>query len=334
MAAYNVKFLKGTQEAYESMAVKDANTFYYTGTNLYLGDIKLSNANDINAALTKIAEIEGSIDSIEDAIGNLSSLNTTAKNDLVSAINEVLAAIDVGGTGSLVTLEESNSEDYAKVYTIKQGGNAVGTINIPKDMVVQSGTVEVNPEGQELGTYIVLTLANATSDKIYINVASLVDIYTAQENATQIQLTINSTTREISANLVSGSVTSTILADNAVTTAKIANDNITLDKLSTEIKNSLTKAENSIQSIATGTINGTISVDGEDIPVKGLGSAAFTSSTDYDPAGSADAIIGSEEDTSNMNTIYGVKSYAKDLQQSLQENLKGYIDAALTWGTF
>ena len=39
--------------------------------------------------------------------------------------------------------------------------------------------METNPYGQPSGTYLVLTLANATSDKVYINVGTLVDIYTA-----------------------------------------------------------------------------------------------------------------------------------------------------------
>ena len=39
-------------------------------------------------------------------------------------------------------------------------------------MVVKSGAVETNPTGQPAGTYLVLTLANATEDKIYINVGN------------------------------------------------------------------------------------------------------------------------------------------------------------------
>lgn len=42
---------------------------------------------------------------------------------------------------------------------------------------------------------------------------------------------------------------------------------------------------NTITDISTGRADGTISVNGVDVPVKGLGSAAFTSSGDYTPAG-------------------------------------------------
>lgn len=114
-------------------------------------------------------------------------------------------------------------------------------------MVVSSGTVEKNPADQPAGTYLVLTLANATSDKVYINVGTLVDIYTAKAEAAQIQLAIDSTTREISATIVAGSVTATELATDAVVTAKIADGNVTKAKLSTEIQTSLGKADSAIQ---------------------------------------------------------------------------------------
>ena len=46
--AYNVKFLKGTAAQYKALAEKDVNAFYYVdGTDLYLGNIKLSNAADV-----------------------------------------------------------------------------------------------------------------------------------------------------------------------------------------------------------------------------------------------------------------------------------------------
>ena len=57
-------------------------------------------------------------------------------------------------------------------------------------MVVESGSVVNNPSGQPAGTYIKLVLANV-ADPLFINVGTLVDIYTAAASATQVQLTIN-----------------------------------------------------------------------------------------------------------------------------------------------
>ena len=188
--------------------------------------------------------VKDSADAIDAKIGTLADLDTTVKTDLVNAINEVRAAVDAGGTGSQVTIDTSaTTEGYLKSYTIKQGENTVGVIDIPKDLVVTAGEVVVDPEGQTAGTYIKLTIANQETP-IYINVADLVDAYTAQASAAQIQLVI-SATNEISATIVAGSVTATELATNSVTTVKIADANVTLAKLATDVTDSIADAKKS-----------------------------------------------------------------------------------------
>lgn len=183
-------------------------------------------------------------DEVEGEIGALESLETTDKDNIVDAINEVRRSVSAGGTAAAVSIStDATSEGASKSYTIYQGETKVGVIDIPKDMVVESGEVVVNPEGQAAGTYIKLVLANATNDVIYVNVGTLVDIYKAQANATQIQLAIDSATREISATVVAGSITATELAANAITTEKIANGNVTKEKLSTAVQASLEKAD-------------------------------------------------------------------------------------------
>lgn len=372
--ALNVKFLKGTNAEYTA-AAKDINAFYYVDDkDLYLGTIKLSNAADLQAAITRIAanethigdisaltttqkasltaainevkaevkaltggETGGISDMIAAVTGNLTDLTTDAKTNLVAAINELDAALDAEKTNSKVTLEESTSADYAKVYTVKQGATTVGTINIPKDMVVSSGTVEVNPEGQTAGTYIVLTLANATSDKIYVNVGTLVDIYTAKADATQVQLAIDSSSREISATIVAGSITATELAANAVTTAKIANGNVTLEKLATDVQTSLGKADSALQAsdIAEGGANGTISVKGADVAVKGLGSAAYANTKDFEAAGSVKSAYDSVEShitQVNNNLIDVSQRLGKKIEDDDKTNLataKAYTDTSI-----
>lgn len=47
-----------------------------------------------------------------------------------------------------------------------------------------------------------------------------------------------------------------------------------------------------VYTLATGSANGTVSFNGKDVAVKGLGSAAYTNSTAYDEAGAADAVQG------------------------------------------
>lgn len=341
--AINVKFLKGTEEAYNALSPKDSNTFYYTGTNLYLGEVKLSNATDIQAAVSDLSGVKTDIGNLKNAVGTLTGLETSAKTDLVSAINEVLDKIDDSKEDLTVTVTPSTSSDYAQVYTIKQGDTTVGTINIPKDMVVTSGKVEKDPSGQDPGTYIVLTIANG--DTLYIPATSLVDIYTAAQSAAKVQLSI-SNNNEISATIVAGSIEAADLAANAVITAKIADGNVTKAKLETSVQTSLGKADTAVQEVKESATNGNITVDGKEVKVHGLGSAAYTESTAYDEKGAAAAVLGTNTDVDTANTVYGAKAYAKKYADGLAGNydaagaadgvkseLTTYIDNALTWGT-
>lgn len=197
----------------------------------------------------KANDAQADADALELDIGNVDALSTTNKT-VVGAINEVLTAVGTGGTGAVVTVTtDTTTEGALKSYTIKQGEVTVGVIDIPKDMVVVSGEVVVNPEGRAEGTYIKLVLANV-AEPLFVNVGALVDLYKAKAGATQVQIAIDEATREISATIVAGSVGTTELADNAVTTAKIADANVTKAKLSTEVQTLLDKADTAEGKIA------------------------------------------------------------------------------------
>lgn len=205
--------------------------------------------DDVDAVKGRMDTAEQAIDAIEEDMGSVDDLQTTNKT-VAGAINEVLAAIGTGGTAAVVTVTtDTTTEGALKSYTIKQGTTTVGVIDVPKDMVVESGSVVVDPEGQEAGTYIKLVLANV-AEPLYINVGKLVDIYTVEANATQVQLAIDVSTREISAKIVAGSITAVELATDAVTTVKIADSNVTKVKLSTEVQASLDKADAAVPQTA------------------------------------------------------------------------------------
>lgn len=88
------------------------------------------------------------------------------------------------------TLTKSTSTDYAAVYHLQKDGTDVGeAINIPKDMVVESGkvvwgsysdgTFTPATDKKNATPYVELTLANSTANKIYIAVADLVNEHKA-----------------------------------------------------------------------------------------------------------------------------------------------------------
>ena len=97
-------------------------------------------------------------------------------------------------------------------------------------MVVSSGKVVENPAGQTAGTYIELTLANATKDKIYINVGDLIEYVTG-------------------ATATDGIITTSVDA-NHVLTATIGDGTITKAKLAEAVKTSLGKADTALQAAA------------------------------------------------------------------------------------
>ena len=222
----------------------------------------------------------------------------------LSVVDDGLKVTVPASTDYTVKVTESSPAGYAKAYTITQASTGLNTtINIPKDMVVQSGTVETDPEEQEPGTYLVLTLANATSDKIYINVGSLIEYVTSgSEEGDQIFITISS--------------------DHKVT-ATLATGSVTKEQLVSTVQTTLNKADSALQSgdITTGSANGTIAVKGSNVTVTGLKSAAFNDATAFENAGAAAAVkaevIGTPEDTGATDTIKGAKKYADGLITNL-----------------
>lgn len=279
--AMDVTYYTATGAAYTA-ATKDARAFYLVdGTDLYLGSIKLSNASDlatavaniaqnaadivtINSTLTKLENTEETTGSIRNIIkGYFDALtaadvpiadadgNFTATN-VEGALAE-LAAASAGGVNSKTVYLTDNSAgqtDYAKVYNLYQGADSsdmtqntlVGTINIPKDLVVQSGKVVTVSSGTDSdgdstsvadGTYIKLVIQNQTAP-LYINVADLVDDYTG-----------GTTTEATVAVSATNEITVTI---NEVSGAKLTDGTVTKAKLATAVQASLDLADSAIQS--------------------------------------------------------------------------------------
>ena len=177
---------------------------------------------------------------------------------------------------NLNTEYDDSQEEWVRVA--KQ---EIGKITIPKDMVVKSGTVVTKTEAGawgDAGTYIALTLANATNDTIYINVGNLIEYVTSGSNA--------------------GDMVVVNVSDDHKVTATITDGTVTKAKLASAVQTSLGKADTAVQSVTTGTGNGTIKVDGTDVAVKGLGSAAYTESSAY-----ATAAQGTKADSAIQNLI-------------------------------
>lgn len=213
---------------------------------------------------------------------------------------------------------ETATAGMSASYQLTKDGTGVGAvIDIPKDMVVESGTVETNPTGQPAGTYLVLTLANKTSDKVYINVGNLIEYVTAGDSP-------------------DGMVVVSISDDHKVT-ATLGNASITEAKLAKEVTDKLAKAVSAVQSITAGSANGTIAVNGEDVAVTGLKDAAFVTveslnKTAQDKVDATKtALEGTDADDKTAVTIKGAKAFATDAAATAKSDAiadaKAKIDA-------
>ena len=232
-----------------------------TGTNIELDFADVASATGVNSLLA------GLRDDVNKKLDAPTAAGTAGQVLQLDASGNTVWYSIPAATDYTVELDSSvggDSDTFLKRYTIKQGASGsqttIGTIDIPRDLVVTSGSVvsgtwanDEFTEGSGDGKAVKLTIANQ-SDPVYINVADLCDVYTAQQSAAEVQLAI-SNANEISASIVTGSIAKT--------------------KLDASVQESLGKADTAVQSVAEGAGNGTISVDGTDVSVHGLGTAAF-----------------------------------------------------------
>ena len=210
----------------------DIDALETRATNLETTVNKLDGADtvegSVKAQLKAVkTELEGKIvDSMYDDTDVKKSIadNAAAAKNAQDEVDALEIVVANNATDAKVTLATAATatEGYLKTYVITQGTTEVGKIDIPKELVVTGGEVVVNPDGKPAGTYIKLTIANQEAP-IFINVKDLVDVYTAAQGATQVQLTI-SETNEISAVIVAGSIGTTELTDASVTAAKLADN--------------------------------------------------------------------------------------------------------------
>ena len=257
---------------------------------------KLASTTASGDVTADIADIKSKL--IENAGNGLNIDGKTISLVLNPAENNALK-LDENGLFTSVTVAK-NADSGA--YELKVNGVTVGdAINIPKDKVVKSGTVETYEAGSlptgvtTAGTYIKLVFENSDSP-VYINVKDLVDVYTGKTGtdiAVNVSLDAEAGHKIISANLTSGVTTKIDNAVNGITEATLA------DIEANNGKTAITVSKNDETSTDVT------------LTVKGLKGAAYKTVEEI-----TDPIIGKDTDASTADTIKGVKKAAAEAKQA------------------
>lgn len=356
--ARDVKFLKGVASAYQGLAVKDVNTFYFTTDDkqLYLGEIKLSSAEDLAAALTRLTEVEGKATANETNINSqateITNIKETLKaltgdsgegseggtiaNMIDNAVSTALGEIPEGKTVQEYIVELTQDavyDDTAIKARITANETAISTLN---GEVTVEGSVKKQvsdavaaivaeaPEAydtlKEISDWISTHSDSAATmnskitanETVINNLKTLVgelpegldaEINTIVKYIDSKVAGVKDWTSDIATAKSEAIAEATTKANTAEANAKTYADGLA-SNYATAAQGA--KADSAVQTVAEGATNGTIKVDGTDVSVHGLGSAAYTDAAAYDLAGSA---------TSALNSA------------------KAYTDEALTWGT-
>ncbi len=134
-----------------------------------------------------------------EAGAQVNKIETIKVNGIPLEIVSKSVDITVNGAEYTIVKQQTAENGYSATYYLtKDGAQAGEKINIPKDMVVESGTVKAcetaNQPVQGLAVgdkYIDLVIANSNGKHIYIPVEDLVDDYTAGTAITISGRTIN-----------------------------------------------------------------------------------------------------------------------------------------------
>lgn len=231
-------------------------------------------ANDC-ATKAELSELSGRVDELVTAGGEPNVITAIKVNGVEQQITD--KAVDIAVPGySIVKSEESG--EYAAVYNLtKDGVNVGATINIPKDMVVESGSVvelaDGAVEGLAAGTYIKLVLSNATNDTLYIDVGNLIEYVTSgSAEGDMVVINIDETTHKVTATITDGTITKAKLhadlqaeIDNKV--EKVDGKGLSTNDYTTEEKEKLAGISAGANKVAASTTAGNILIDGVETTV-------------------------------------------------------------------
>ena len=214
----------------------------------------------------------------------------------------------------LTITENTTDSSVLKSYTVKQGTDTVGTIQIPKDLVVKSGSVVTNSQGIKV-IRLVLNVAAGTPESdaiIDIPVGDLVDVYTGKTETNGI--TVSVVNKEIRASLVGKVISKSNLTDAFLQELEDTEETIAtaLNDLNSRIIETNTNFNNSIVNTLGNNIDKIISQKGltDIIQAPTLTTVPTASTLTYTLDGNTHSfVLGSKCRVRNTSSKYGYDYY-------------------------
>lgn len=256
------------------------------GLSLYDSLIKAKIATDIDASEYDDTALKGRVSANESAI---TVLNGEGEGSVKKQVNDAVAKIVADAPEAYNTLKEisdwisSHAEDASAMNS--QISTNKSDIAALKTLI---GTLPESAESSTIVAYIAETIG-----------ASQTDLTTAIATAKSEAISTAATDATTKANKA--------LADAKDYADGLANNYATAEQG--------TKADTAVQSVASGTANGTISVDGTDVAVKGLGDAAYTDASAYEKAGAVKGLADGQVAT-NTTDISTLKTKVETLEST------------------
>lgn len=222
-------------------------------------------------------------------LGGVGTINASGTAPLTLSASKSSTTVTISGSVAEMTAATSNTAGAAGIVPAPDAGKQAaflrgdGTWAFPTD----TNTTYVFANGTD-GSFTV-TPRNGESQKVLIGKPATAG---TADNATQVKnsliITLNSGSNEGTTKFTfNGSAQKTV--------------NITPGSIGAATSAQGTKADSALQqaNIATGSANGTISVKGTDVPVKGLNSAAYVATSAFDTAGAATTALNSAKAYAN-----------------------------------
>lgn len=300
---------------------------------------------------TLVAQLEGVMDSKDtDVLESATDYTDELANGQVKTNKEAIEAINDAETGILAQAKKYADDEDKKIEDV------IGTVAEDKTVVemIADAQKAATYDDTELRDYIgdnvevlegldtkvvtligedsnksVRTIANEELAKQLIPEGAQESLDTLQEIAAWIQqhpedaATMNQAIADLEA--LVGTLPEDITSTTVVTYIKEYADSLAVN-YATAAQGE--KADSAVQKtdFAEGTVNGEFAVQGTQVKVHGLGSAAFADDTNFDPAGKAEGIrsdlLGdADKDTAESNTIAGAKKYTDDAVTNINDSI-------------